>query len=162
MAHAAEPRPRFDIGLDTRRLIERLDLLAALDPAQLDLVAKLLRPRFTVPNERIIRAGARGDAVYFIASGAVEVKLPARRVRLGSGEFFGEMALVTGQLRQADVLALSYCRLLVLRKADFDRFIAANPNAGAVIERVARERLAMNRDDSGGRDDSGRALEASL
>lgn len=157
VAHAAEPRPRFDIGLDTRRLIERLDLLAALDPAQLDLVAKLLRPRFTVPNERIIRAGARGDAVYFIASGAVEVRLPARRVRLGSGEFFGEMALVTGQLRQADVLALSYCRLLVLRKADFDRFIAANPDAGAVIERVARERLAMNRDDSGGGDDIGRA-----
>ena len=157
VAHAAEPRPRFDIGLDTRRLIERLDLLAALDPAQLDLVAKLLRPRFTVPNERIIRAGARGDAVYFIASGAVEVRLPARRVRLGTGEFFGEMALVTGQLRQADVLALSYCRLLVLRKGDFDRFIAANPDAGAVIERVARERLAMNRDDSGGGDDRGRA-----
>jgi hypothetical protein len=66
VAHATEPRPRFDIGLDTRRLIERLDLLAALDPAQLDLIAKLLRPRFTVPNERIIRAGARGDAVYFI------------------------------------------------------------------------------------------------
>jgi CPA1 family monovalent cation:H+ antiporter len=56
------------------------------------------------------------------------------------------------------VLALSYCRLLVLRKADFDRFIAANPDAGAVIERVARERLAMNRDDGGGRDDTGRAL----
>ena len=146
-ARAAEPRPRFDIGLDTRRLIERLDLLAALEQAQLDRVAKLLRPRFTVPNERIIRAGDRGDAVFFIASGAVEVRLPARRVRLGSGEFFGEMALLTGRPRQADVVALSYCRLLVLRKADFDRFIAANPDAGAVINRVAQARLAMNRDD---------------
>jgi CPA1 family monovalent cation:H+ antiporter len=146
-ARAAEPRPRFDIGLDTRRLIEQLDFLSALSNAQLDRVAKLLRPRFTVPNERIVRAGDRGDAVFFVASGAVEVRLPVRNVRLGTGEFFGEMALLTGRPRQADVVALSYCRLLVLRKADFDRFVTANPDAGAAINRVAQTRLAMNRDD---------------
>jgi CPA1 family monovalent cation:H+ antiporter len=144
---AAESRPRFDMGLDTRSLIERLDLLSALNTIQLDRVATLLRPRFTVPNERIVRAGDRGDAVFFIASGAVEVRLPVRHVRLGTGEFFGEMALLTGLPRQADVVALSYCRLLVLRKADFDRFVTANPDAGAVINRVAQARLAMNRDD---------------
>jgi Na+:H+ antiporter len=144
---AGEPRPRFDIGLDTRRLIERLDLLSALNNIQLDRVAKLLRPRFTVPNERVLRGGDCGDAVFFIASGAVEVRLPVRHVRLGTGEFFGEMALLTGQPRQADVVALSYCRLLVLRKADFDRFVTTNPDAGAVINRVAQARLAMNRDD---------------
>jgi len=70
------------------------------------------------------------------------------RSRLGCrGEFFGEMALLTGRPRQADVVALSYCRLLVLRKADFDRFVTANPDAGAVLNRVAQARLAMNRDD---------------
>ena len=100
-----------------------------------------------MPNERIVRAGGRGDAVFFIASGAVEVRLPTRRVRLGSGEFFGEMALLTRRRRQADVIALSYCRLLVLRKPDFDRFIAANPDARVVINRVAQARLAMNQDD---------------
>jgi CPA1 family monovalent cation:H+ antiporter len=141
---ASEPRPRFEIGLDTHRLIERLDLLSGLDERQLERVAKLLRPRFTVPNERIIRTGDRGDAVFFIASGAVEVRLPARRVRLGSGEFFGEMALLSGRPRQADVVALTYCRLLVLRKADFERFLAANPEARAAINRVAEARLSMN------------------
>ena len=138
---AAEQRPRFDIGLDTRRLIEQLDFLSALSNAQLDRVAKLLRPRFTVPNERIVRAGDRGDAVFFIASGAVEVRLPVRNVRLGTGEFFGEMALLTGRLRQADVVALTYCQLLVLRRADFDRFMTANPDAGAAISRVAQTRV---------------------
>jgi monovalent cation:H+ antiporter, CPA1 family len=112
-----------------RTAIERLDLLSALNNIQLDRVAKLLRPRFTVPNERVLRGGDRGDAVFFIASGAVEVRLPVRHVRLGTGEFFGEMALLTGQPRQADVVALSYCRLLVLRKADFDRFVTTNPDA---------------------------------
>jgi CPA1 family monovalent cation:H+ antiporter len=146
-ARAAEPRPRFDIGLDPQRLIRRLDILSALDDRQLARVAGLLRPRFAVPNERVIRRGSRGDAVFFIASGAVEVVLPRRRVRLGTGEFFGEMALVTGQRRQADVVALTYCQLLVLRRGDFDRFVAANPAAAAVIDNIARARIAMNRDD---------------
>jgi monovalent cation:H+ antiporter, CPA1 family len=146
-AGAAEPPPRFDIGLDTHRLIERLDILSGLDDRQLDRVAKLLRPRFTVPNERIIRKGDRGDAVFFIASGAVEVALPAGPVRLGSGEFFGEMALLSGRPRQADITALTYCRLLVLRKTDFERFMAANPEARAAIDRIAQARHSMNQDD---------------
>jgi CPA1 family monovalent cation:H+ antiporter len=145
-SRAAEHQPRFEIGLDTRRLIERLDMLSGLDEGQLELVTKLLRPRFTVPNQRIISRGERGDAVFFIASGAVEVRLPAGRVRLGSGEFFGEMALLSGRPRQADVVALTYCRLLVLRKTDFERFLAANPQARATISRVAEARLSMNQD----------------
>jgi monovalent cation:H+ antiporter, CPA1 family len=146
-ASVAEPRPRFDIGLDTHRLIERLDILSGLDDQQLDRVARLLRPRFAVPNERIIRKGDRGDAVFFIASGAVEVALPARGVRLGSGEFFGEMALLSGRPRQADVTALTYCRLLALRKADFERFMATNPEARAAIDRISQARHSMNEDD---------------
>jgi CPA1 family monovalent cation:H+ antiporter len=146
-ASAAEPRPRFDIGLDTHRLIERLDILSGLDDTQLDRVARLLRPRFTVPNERIIRKGDRGDAVFFIASGAVEVALPARGVRLGSGEFFGEMALLSGRPRQADVTALTYCRLLVLRKADFERFMSTNPEARAAIDLITQKRHSMNQAD---------------
>lgn len=149
-APPAEARPRFEIGLDTHRLIERLDLLSGLEERQLERVARLLRPRFTVPGERIIRAGERGDSVFFIASGAVEVRLPERRVRLGSGEFFGEMALLSGQPRQADVIALSYCRLLVLRKADFERFLAANPEARAAVQRISEERLSMNRQNGDG------------
>ena len=75
---------------------------------------------------------------------AVEVILPERRVRLGSGEFFGEMALLSGRVRQADVVALTFCQLLVLRRSDFERFIKANPEAKSTIDRVAAARLAMN------------------
>jgi len=148
-SRAAERRPRFEIGLDTHRLIERLDILSGLDEQQLERVANLLRPRFTVPNERILRRGDRGDAVFFIASGAVEVRLPIRRVRLGSGEFFGEMALLSGEPRRADVVSLTYCRLLVLRKADFERFLASNPEANAEINRIAAARLSMDQEDAG-------------
>ena len=96
-------------------------------------MAKLLRPRFTVPNERIVRAGTwRRCLFYRVWGGRGSGCNGAERAAFGTGEFFSEMALLTGaRPRQADVVALSYCRLLALRKADFDRFVTANPDAGA-------------------------------
>ncbi len=144
-ARDAEALPRFDIGLNTRALMARLDLFAGLDDKHLDRIAKLLRPRFVVPRERIVREGDRGDAAFFIASGAVEVLLPKRHILLGTGDVFGEMALITGERRQADVRAQTYCRLLVLRRSDFDRLIRANPDLGAKFNDIALSRLVANR-----------------
>lgn len=145
---SALQRPRFDIGLDTHLLVKRLDLLAGLDERQLESVCRLLRPRFAVPNEHIIRKGERGDAVYFIASGVVEVLLPDRRVRVASGEFFGELALLSGRLRQADVVAVTYCQFLVLRRTDFELFMKANPEARETILRIAEARRTINKSGS--------------
>jgi monovalent cation:H+ antiporter, CPA1 family len=142
-----ETRPRFDLGLDTRELIGRLDLFADLNDQQLERVQKLLRPRFAVPRELIVREGDQGDACYFIASGAAEVVFPGRRIPLGSGDLFGEMALLTGMTRQADVVAMTYCRLLVLRKIDFDRFMKDNRDIRFAIQKIAATRTSMNRAD---------------
>jgi CPA1 family monovalent cation:H+ antiporter len=79
-----------------------------------------------------------------ISSGAVEVVLPNGRARLGSGDFFGEMALLSGRRRQADVIALGYCRVLVLNAADFRRFLRNYPSARVEIDRVAKERARAN------------------
>jgi monovalent cation:H+ antiporter, CPA1 family len=137
-------RPHFDIGLDTHELVKRLDLLGSLDERQLEIVCGLLRPRFAVPHERIIRKGDPGDGVYFIASGAVEVVLPDRRVQIVAGAFFGEMALLSGRRRQADVVAVTYCKLLVLRRSDFEQFMRENPDARAAIVRIAKARQLSN------------------
>lgn len=142
-----ETRPRFDLGLDTRELIGRLDLFADLNDQQLERVQKLLRARFVAPRELIVREGDQGDACYFIASGAAEVVFPGRRIPLGSGDLFGEMALLTGMTRQADVVAMTYCRLLVLRKVDFDRFMQDNRDIRLVIHKIAATRTSMNRAD---------------
>jgi CPA1 family monovalent cation:H+ antiporter len=137
-------RPHFDLGLNPQELIRRLDLLAHLDDRQLDIVCGLLRPRFALPNERIIRKGDRGDGVYFVASGTVEIILPDRRIQIGSGAFFGEMALLSGRPRQADVVAITYCQLLVLRVIDFEQFMRENPDARAAIVRTAKARQLTN------------------
>ena len=144
VARDAEALPRFDIGLDSRTLMARLDLFAGLDDRHLDSIARLLRPRFVVPRELIVRKGDRGDAAFFIASGAAEVLLPHRNVLLGSGDVFGEMALITGEPRQADVKAQTYSRLLVLRRMDFDRLMRVNPDLSAKFNAIAETRRQAN------------------
>ncbi len=54
----------------------------------------LFRPKSALPGERVIRKGDRGDGMYFLSSGAVEVQLPGEPIRLEPGAFFGEMALL--------------------------------------------------------------------
>jgi len=120
-------------------------LFQGLGPAQLDKITALLQPRFAVPGERLIRQGERGDAMYFISSGAVEVNVGGQKIQLGRGDFFGEMALLGGRERRADVTALGYCQLLVLDEADFRTLLATDPSIHAHINRVAIDRIQMNR-----------------
>ncbi|MDB5408596.1 MAG: Transporter, family [Rhodospirillales bacterium] len=147
--HAAERRRTqvhhpLDLGLRTEDLIARVDVFSALNATDLKALARLFRSRLALPEETIIRKGDRGTQVFLISSGAVEVVLPHQNVRLGRGEFFGEMALLSGKRRQADVVSLGYCRLLVLTGTDFRRFLKARPEAKAEVYRIVRARTLMN------------------
>ena len=137
-----EAIPPLDLGLDVDMLIRNVPLLGELDEkARADLMPRLV-PRLALPGERIIRRGERGDAMYFIASGAVEVQRPEDEViRLGTGEFFGEMALIMRRPRVADVVALSYCRLLMLPREAFRAFLQEHPELMQQVRRSAEERL---------------------
>jgi len=123
-------------------MVARVPIFADLGPDIQARICRLMRPRLALPGERLIRTGERGDAMYFIASGAVEVKVAPDPVRLGSGEFFGEIALLTNRPRTADVVCLGYCRLLVLHVGDMNRMLAADPALRSRLDEVARLRLA--------------------
>ena len=137
-------RRRLDLGLRSEELIRRFEMFRGLGETEINALARLCRPRLAVPEETIIRRGDRGTHVFFISSGAVEVILPKEKVRLGRGDFFGEMALLSGGRRTADVIAIGYCQLLVLSSADFQRFLATNLAAKAHIDRVMEARTIMN------------------
>jgi monovalent cation:H+ antiporter, CPA1 family len=138
--------PPLDLGLRAEDLLAQFDMFAGLGAAELRALARLFRPRLLVPDEVVIRKGERGNAMFLISSGAVEVVLPNQRVRLGSGDFFGEMALLSGRPRGADVLALGYCRVLVLNASDFRRFLRNYPSAKTEIDRIADERARANKE----------------
>lgn len=138
-------RPRLDLGLETRDLIAKVPMFASFTAEQLDKVARLLRPRIALPKETLIKEGDRADAMYFISSGEVEVFAAGRIIKLGRGDFFGEMALVSGKRRQADCTAISYCQLLVLEDDDFKRLCKNNPAIKALIDQASDARFDMNR-----------------
>jgi CPA1 family monovalent cation:H+ antiporter len=144
-------RPALDLGLETRALLTRVPLFAALDREHLDRVARLLKPRLAIPGERLISVGEPGDAMYFISSGVVEVLARGQRFLLTQGEFFGEMALVRDQARQADVNALSYCQLLVLDARDFEALSRSSRGIRDRIDRAASERDSINKERAEGR-----------
>lgn len=142
----AEKRPRFDLGLETRALLARVPLLARLPERDLDALSRQLRPRLAVPGERIIERGDEGDAMFFIASGTVQIVTARDEVTLTAGAFFGEMALALEVPRQADATALTYCQLLVLSRRDFERLAERNAALRAQIDRVAADRSAENQE----------------
>lgn len=138
---ALERMPKLDLGLDAPRLMRSLPLFAGLPDAQIIELSRLVRPELALPGERIVQRGEIGTAMYFIASGAVEVVVEPERVRLGTGEFFGELALITRKPRTSDVVALGYCQLLVLRREAFRTFLRDHPELMLEIRRVAALRL---------------------
>ena len=137
----AERRPKLDLGLKLTQMIERVPIFTSLNAQAVRELGRQLRPWLVMPGERIVAKGARGTEMYFIVAGGVDVLIRHQAVRLEAGNFVGEMALLSDQPRNADVVAAGYCHLLVLRGRDFRRLLRANPQLREAIEQVARERL---------------------
>ena len=137
-----EARTVLDLGLKSGDLVGRVPMFATLDDKTRRAVARLLRPRLVVPGEVVVRRGERGDAMYFISSGAVEVRISPHPVQLGSGDFFGELALLVADRRNADVVALGYCQLLSLAARDLGRLFGTEPALRDHIRAVAEARTA--------------------
>ena len=126
-------------------LISRWPVFAELDLVQRAELLTLFKPRSAVPGERLVRVGDAAREVFFISSGKVDVVIGKRRITLGPGDFFGEMGLLTGAPRSADVIAIDYCQLLTLDHDDFQGFIAKYPVLKEKIGRIASAREAENR-----------------
>ena len=139
-----EERTRAE-ELKLHTLLERFPVLQLLDRHDQEALLLLFRPKSGAPGEKVIRRGDRGDAMYFISSGAVEVKVNDHRtVRLEPGDYFGEMALLTGERRTADVVAVDFCQFLVLDRREFNQFMARHPALRAAVAGIAEERRTMN------------------
>ncbi len=127
-------------------LAERFPLFTGLSSEQREVLVLHFIIKTYQPGERIIRAGEEADSVYFISEGEVEVSVGGRKIsRLQAGDYFGEMALITGQPRSADVTALDYSKFATLSQRDFRRFLARFPDIRKQMAQIAAERGEMNR-----------------
>jgi CPA2 family monovalent cation:H+ antiporter-2 len=122
-------------------LVARFPLFAGLTPEQRETLILHFLPKTASPGEHIIRSGDKAEAAYFLSAGEVEVAIRGRQVsKLGAGSFFGEMALLSGERRSADVTALDFCKYLELSQRDFRRFVRKYPSVYEQVVALARER----------------------
>jgi CPA1 family monovalent cation:H+ antiporter len=140
----ASSRPPLDLGLKLTEMLGKVPIFAGLKEDQIARLAQLLTPELFTPGERIIRAGDQGDKMYFIASGTVDVLVVPDPVRLKTGDFFGEMALLNDKPRNADVVSAGYTNMLVLKRRDFNTLLKAHTGLREKIEEIARKREAEN------------------
>jgi voltage-gated potassium channel len=127
--------------LRTWDLVAKVPFFHDIGAATIADVARLLRPREYPGGAVIVRRGEHGDCMYFVASGEVEIRLEAEPIYLGAGEFFGEIALLTGATRNATVVAKQPCTLLSLDIVDFRELIGRQPALARIINEEAERRL---------------------
>jgi voltage-gated potassium channel len=136
---------RRDNFLKTWESVSKVPFFAALGPAAIADVTHVLRTMDLPARTMIIRKGQTGDCMYFIAAGEVEVDLPGKKVTLGDGAFFGEMALLGNNLRSANITTTQVSRLLVLDLVDFRLLMARHPDLAETIDAEASRRALENK-----------------
>jgi CPA2 family monovalent cation:H+ antiporter-2 len=132
-------------GLKMQNLVELFPIFGQLDHEAREELLLLFSPRTASPGDRVIRKGDRPGAAYFISEGGVTVAAPGSEIRLGPGDFFGEMALLSGARRSADVTAIDFCKFLTLERNDFRSFVSHHPLLRAQLDELAAQRATMNR-----------------
>jgi voltage-gated potassium channel len=136
---------RRDNFLKTWETVSKVPFFATLGPAAIADVTHMLRTMDLPARTMIIRKSTQGDCMYFIADGEVEVDLPGKKVRLGEGAFFGEMALLGNSLRSANITTTRLSRLLVLDLVDFRLLMARHPDLAQTIDAEANRRALENK-----------------
>jgi small-conductance mechanosensitive channel/CRP-like cAMP-binding protein len=134
-----------DVHQQHLQFIEQIDLFEPLSSEEKEEVARRLHDLTYASGEWIIRQGDPGDSMFFIRSGEIRIIVEEDGVvqqiaRLSPGQYFGEMALLTGEDRSATAVAGGDVRLLELRKGAFSGILLENPKIAEEISRVLAER----------------------
>jgi NADH dehydrogenase len=125
-----------------------LDLLLPPDIVQLKTDrAFTIRREHYEPHQVICREGDRGDWLYIIVDGELEVHrhVPDQgdllQRRLGPGECFGEIALVTNQPRTATVRSRTAADVIAVDRDAFGALFATLPPLRRFVEQLMTSRL---------------------
>src|SRR5436305_1447027 len=127
--------------------LSAVDVFAPLSTDELRQLAKATAGHVFAPGETLIRAGDEGSSMFVVHNGRVAVQVSgpggARTVaELTEGNFFGEMALFTGEPRTANVVALEETEVLEIGHAAMKHLFETNPSLAESISWTIAERQA--------------------
>ncbi len=132
----------------TNEIFERLSnvpIFAPLSDEETQKLAAASRVRVFAPDESIVRQGQKGNSMFVINRGTVNVQIKengaAKNLRtLREGDFFGEMGLLTGEPRTATVLAVDETEVLEINNLCLTPILEENPELVASLSKIIEER----------------------
>jgi potassium efflux system protein len=140
----AAAAPPVESEIVTR--LGEVDVLAPLSDDERQRVAQASDIATYSRGETILHAGEEGDSMFVLHRGRVAVRISTggsetEIAQLEEGSVFGEMALLTGESRSADVVALTDARIIEISRDSLQPILAANPDlADAISARVIERR----------------------
>jgi small-conductance mechanosensitive channel/CRP-like cAMP-binding protein len=154
---------------DGGAIAERLsavDIFAPLSAEETGMLAQAAVRHVFAPGEMVIRAGDPGSSMFVVHNGRVRVQVnengrPRTVATLNEGDFFGEMALFTGEPRTANVVALEETEVLEIGHGAMKRVFDTNPDLVESLSFIIAERrqgLASHADTAAPASDSSAGL----
>ena len=135
-------------GSETNTIVEMLQktpLWSGLTEKELKVITRSFKELKYESGDVIVRKGEAGIGFYLIADGTVEVRSDVRVLsKLGPGQFFGEMSILDGQPRSADVVALEPSRCLALTSWSFKSIVSNHPKMALKLLQESVRRMRMN------------------
>ena len=142
----APPQVEAAPEVEYEKVIDRVELFEPLTKEERVELAKGIVRYLYAPGEMILRRGDAGSSMFVISRGKAEVKVPSNNgdlkavATLNPGDFFGEMALFTGERRTADVCALEEVELFEIRKTSIEKLLSQNEKLAEGFSRKIVER----------------------
>jgi CRP/FNR family cyclic AMP-dependent transcriptional regulator len=123
-------------------LLRRVPLFELCSNRELREVASIADELSLPAGRRLAVEGAAGHEFMIVVEGSAEVRRGARTVNvLGSGDFLGEIALITGRKRTATVTTVEPARILVITGRDFKRLLRDVPSIQPKVMQALATRL---------------------
>jgi CRP/FNR family cyclic AMP-dependent transcriptional regulator len=128
-------------------VLRNLPLFSGLDDVELDKLSKVASRKRVERGASVVRAGEVTDSRYILLSGRAKVTNTDEEGReiilawLGPSEFFGEMGLLDGSPRSANVVAAEACELMFLSKDAFQRCLQDNFQVAQKLMKILVQRL---------------------
>lgn len=146
MEHYGVKEDDGDMETTSERL-SAVDIFAPLSSDELNALALDAKGRVFAPGETIIRAGDSGSSMFVVHHGSVDVRVDSNGMqrtikRLAEGDFFGEMALFTGEPRTANVVAAEETKVLEIGHDAMKHLFDTNPDLVESLSLTITERRA--------------------
>lgn len=150
MMPAPEIVPPEEIVNTYAEHLNNVSIFAPLSDEEIEQLANASSARVYAPGEPIVRKGQEGNSMFVVISGGVKVQIPEAGYQktlnhLGPNDYFGEMSLLTGEPRSANVIAEVETEVLRIKKEALKPIFENNPDlVGSICELIEERRQLLN------------------